>query len=138
MNYHVSMFIKTIEDHARAGEKNRHSVKISQIRCGWISVYWEVQTQSNGCYLFMAKGCEFAKLCQMTDAFEGSIIRCVRRLEELLRQMCRAAKVIRNTDLEQKFSEAIKSIKRDIVFAASLYLWNSFLTVFICIHHALI
>ncbi|CAG2107236.1 unnamed protein product [Medioppia subpectinata] len=69
-----------------------------------------------------AKGSSFAQLCKMTDAFEGSIIRCMRRLEELLRQMCQSAKVIGNTDLENKFSEAIKLIKRDIVFAASLYL----------------
>jgi len=46
----------------------------------------------------------------------------MRRLEEVLRQLCQAAKGIGNTDLENKFSEAIKLIKRDIVFAASLYL----------------
>lgn len=69
-----------------------------------------------------AKGQPFGEICKMTDAFEGSIIRCMRRLEELLRQMCQASKVIGNTDLENKFSEAIKLIKRDIVFAASLYL----------------
>ncbi|KAH9413833.1 Exosome RNA helicase MTR4 [Dermatophagoides pteronyssinus] len=68
------------------------------------------------------KGKSFSEICKMTDAFEGSIIRCMRRLEELLRQMCQASKVIGNTDLENKFSEAIKLIKRDIVFAASLYL----------------
>ena len=33
-----------------------------------------------------------------------------------------AAKNIGNTDLENKFSESIKLLKRDIVFAASLYL----------------
>jgi ATP-dependent RNA helicase DOB1 len=69
-----------------------------------------------------SQGSSFAKLCKMTDAFEGSIIRCMRRLEELLRQMCQAAKVIGNADLENKFAEADKCIKRDIVFAASLYL----------------
>ena len=69
-----------------------------------------------------SKGATFAQLCKMTDAFEGSIIRCMRRLEELLRQMVQAAKVIGNTDLENKFSEADKLIKRDIGFAASLYL----------------
>ena len=69
-----------------------------------------------------SKGSSFASVCKMTDAFEGSIIRCMRRLEELLRQMCQAAKVIGNADLENKFAEADKSIKRDIVFAASLYL----------------
>ena len=35
----------------------------------------------------------------------GSVIRCMRRLEELLRQMCQAAKAIGNTELENKFAE---------------------------------
>lgn len=69
-----------------------------------------------------SKGATFAQICKMTDVFEGSIIRCMRRLEELLREMCCAAKAIGNTDLENKFSEGIKTIKRDIIFAASLYL----------------
>jgi len=68
------------------------------------------------------KGASFSDLCKITDLFEGSIIRSMRRLEELLRQMVQAAKNIGNTELENKFSEAIKLLKRDIVFAASLYL----------------
>lgn len=67
-------------------------------------------------------GTSFIDLCNMTDVFEGSIIRTIRRLEELLRQLCQAAKSIGNAELEQKFSEGIRLIKRDIVFAASLYL----------------
>ncbi|XP_005095875.3 exosome RNA helicase MTR4 [Aplysia californica] len=67
-------------------------------------------------------GCTFAHICQMTDVFEGSVIRCMRRLEETLRQMVQASKAIGNTELENKFAEAIRQIKRDIVFAASLYL----------------
>ena len=35
----------------------------------------------------------------------GSIVRCMRRLEELLRQMCCAAKAIGNSELEAKFTE---------------------------------
>ncbi|XP_036382027.1 exosome RNA helicase MTR4 [Megalops cyprinoides] len=69
-----------------------------------------------------ANGSSFSQICKMTDVFEGSIIRCMRRLEELLRQMCQAAKAIGNTELENKFAEGITKIKRDIVFAASLYL----------------
>eukprot|EP00121_Abeoforma_whisleri_P004566 Awhi_evm1s4126 len=57
----------------------------------------------------------------MTNIFEGSIIRCMRREEELLRQMSNAAKAIGNTELENKFAEGNTKIKRDIVFAASLY-----------------
>ena len=36
--------------------------------------------------------------------------------------MCQAAKAIGNTELENKFADSIVKIKRDIVFAASLYL----------------
>lgn len=69
-----------------------------------------------------SKGASFAEVCKQSDAYEGSIIRCMRRLEELLRQMCQASRVIGNTELENKFSEAIALIKRDIVFAGSLYI----------------
>lgn len=37
----------------------------------------------------------------------GSIIRCMRRLEELLREMCHAAKAIGNTELENIFAAGI-------------------------------
>eukprot|EP00823_Brevimastigomonas_motovehiculus_P002489 TRINITY_DN1514_c0_g1_i1.p1 TRINITY_DN1514_c0_g1~~TRINITY_DN1514_c0_g1_i1.p1 ORF type:complete len:630 (-),score=112.30 TRINITY_DN1514_c0_g1_i1:78-1967(-) len=68
------------------------------------------------------KGARFAEICKMTDIFEGTIIRCMRRLEELLRQFVQAAKSIGNTELELKFLTGIEQLKRDIVFAASLYL----------------
>jgi superfamily II RNA helicase len=67
-------------------------------------------------------GAKFADITKMTDAFEGTIIRVIRRLEELLRQFASAAKSVGNTDLEKKFLAAIEKLKRDIVFAASLYL----------------
>lgn len=69
-----------------------------------------------------SSGSKFIDVCKLTDIFEGSIIRAVRRLEELLRQMCSAAKSIGNVELEKKFAEGITRIKRDIIFAASLYL----------------
>jgi ATP-dependent RNA helicase DOB1 len=91
--------------------------------------------------LAWCKGATFAQICKMTDIFEGiialsflflqhkyficflgSIIRCMRRLEEALRQCVQAAKTIGNAELEAKFAEGIRLIKRDIVFAASLYL----------------
>jgi len=69
-----------------------------------------------------SEGAKFIEICKMTDIFEGSVIRCMRRLEELLRQLQSASKAIGNTELEDKFAEAIVKIKRDIVFAVSLYL----------------
>ncbi|KAG5458922.1 MAG: NUC185 domain-containing protein [Olpidium bornovanus] len=67
-------------------------------------------------------GAPFSSICKMTDIFEGSIIRNFRRLDELLCQMSSTAKAIGNGPLENKFTAGIAKIKRDIVFAASLYL----------------
>lgn len=58
----------------------------------------------------------------MTNAYEGSLIRLFRRLEELLRQMAQAGKVMGSDDLSKKFEESLNKIKRDIVAAQSLYL----------------
>jgi ATP-dependent RNA helicase DOB1 len=59
---------------------------------------------------------------KMTDVYEGSLIRVFRRLEEALRQMAQAAKVMGNDELEKKFEESLTKVKRDIVAAQSLYL----------------
>lgn len=58
----------------------------------------------------------------MTDVYEGSLIRLFRRLEELLRQMAQAGKVMGSDELAGKFEEALTKIRRDIVAAQSLYL----------------
>ena len=52
----------------------------------------------------------------------GSLVRAIRRLEELLRQVSSALKLIGDTTLAEKFDTAIEKIKRDIIFAASLFL----------------
>lgn len=59
---------------------------------------------------------------KMTDVYEGSLIRLYRRLEELLRQMAQASKVMGSPDLEKKFEDALTKVRRDIVAAQSLYL----------------
>jgi ATP-dependent RNA helicase DOB1 len=69
-----------------------------------------------------ADGATFSEIMQKTEIYEGSIIRVMRRLEELLRQLCMAAKAIGNIELENTFASGITKIKRDIIFAASLYL----------------
>ncbi|EDK46983.1 ATP-dependent RNA helicase DOB1 [Lodderomyces elongisporus NRRL YB-4239] len=69
-----------------------------------------------------ANGSSFAQLCKLTPIFEGSLIRAFRRLEELIRQLVQSAKVIGDSELEEKFEELRKLISRDIVSAGSLYL----------------
>ena len=69
-----------------------------------------------------ANGSTFASLTKMCDLFEGSIIRAIRRLSELLDEIMSAAKAIGNEELFSKLEEGAKLIRRDIVFAASLYI----------------
>ncbi|KAG9246542.1 rRNA-processing arch domain-containing protein [Calycina marina] len=69
-----------------------------------------------------AEGKGFAEICKMTEVYEGSLIRIFRRLEELIRQMGNAAKVMGSDDLGHKFEASLLKIKRDIVAAQSLYL----------------
>jgi ATP-dependent RNA helicase DOB1 len=68
------------------------------------------------------RGAKFADLYKQTDVFEGSLVRAIRRLEELLRQVAAALRTIGDASLAERFDAAIGRIKRDIVFAASLYL----------------
>ena len=59
---------------------------------------------------------------KMSNAYEGSLIRLFRRLEELLRQMAEAAKVMGSDELREKFETSLAKIRRDIVSFNSLYL----------------
>ncbi|GAB0496019.1 hypothetical protein MMPV_007329 [Pyropia vietnamensis] len=68
-------------------------------------------------------GASFDDICANTTLFEGSIIRCFRRLEELLRQLVSATKSIGNEELETLFTNAAALLKRSgVAFAASLYI----------------
>ncbi|XP_075083986.1 DExH-box ATP-dependent RNA helicase DExH10-like [Nicotiana tabacum] len=69
-----------------------------------------------------SKGASFAEVIQMTDIFEGSIIRLVRRLDEFLNQLKAAAHAVGDVALENKFGAASESLRRGIMFANSLYL----------------
>ncbi len=62
------------------------------------------------------------QICKMTDIFEGSIIRSVRRMDELMQQLVSAAKVLGDERLAARIEEANLLIRRDIMFAASLYI----------------
>ncbi|KAH9178867.1 antiviral helicase [Lactarius sanguifluus] len=68
-----------------------------------------------------AKGMPFNQLTALTDVAEGTIVRVITRLDETCREVRDAARVIGDAGLMKKMEEAQMKIKRDIVFAASLY-----------------
>ncbi|KAJ6801777.1 DExH-box ATP-dependent RNA helicase DExH10 [Iris pallida] len=69
-----------------------------------------------------SRGATFAEVIEMTDIFEGSIIRLSRRLDEFLNQLRGAAQAVGEAELEKKFEAATESLRRGIMFANSLYL----------------
>ncbi|KDO16499.1 hypothetical protein SPRG_17981 [Saprolegnia parasitica CBS 223.65] len=69
-----------------------------------------------------SRGMPFKSICELTDVPEGSIVRCITRLDEVCREVRNAARVIGDPRLYRKMEIASESIKRDVVFAGSLYL----------------
>ncbi|MCD7463271.1 Antiviral helicase ski2 [Datura stramonium] len=69
-----------------------------------------------------AKGTPFAEICELTDVPEGVIVRTIVRLDETCREFRNAAAIMGNSALYKKMETASNVIKRDIVFAASLYI----------------
>ncbi|GJE86219.1 antiviral helicase [Phanerochaete sordida] len=92
------------EAHKVPGEEFR------QLKFGLVEVVYE-----------WAKGMPFEQITELTDVAEGTIVRCITRLDETCREVRDAARVIGDAELFKKMEEAQLKIKRDIVFAASLY-----------------
>ena len=69
-----------------------------------------------------AMGKTFAEICELTPVMEGSIVRTILRLDEQCRMVRNAARVMGNVTLFEKLEKASELIKRDVIFAGSLYL----------------
>ncbi|KAG2427509.1 hypothetical protein HYH02_014555, partial [Chlamydomonas schloesseri] len=80
------------------------------LHCGLMEVVYE-----------WARGTPFAAITQLTDVMEGSIVRAMVRLDGACRELQDAARVMGNTALFQLMAAASAAIKRDVIFAASLY-----------------
>ncbi|EIW64030.1 antiviral helicase [Trametes versicolor FP-101664 SS1] len=93
--------------------QERHKVpgeEFRALKAGLVEVVYE-----------WAKGMPFEQITELTDVAEGTIVRCITRLDETCREVRDAARVIGDAELFKKMEEAQIKIKRDIVFAASLY-----------------
>jgi antiviral helicase SKI2 len=63
----------------------------------------------------------FATIKKLTEEQEGIIVRTIQRLDETCSNLKDAAKIIGDTVLESKMEQCSTLIRRDIVFAGSLY-----------------
>eukprot|EP00112_Aurelia_sp_Birch-Aquarium-sp1_P007962 Seg187.3 transcript_id=Seg187.3/GoldUCD/mRNA.D3Y31 product="Helicase SKI2W" protein_id=Seg187.3/GoldUCD/D3Y31 len=83
---------------------------IASFRFGLVQVVYE-----------WARGMPFKEITELTDISEGIIVRCIQRLDETCRDVKNAARIIGDPDLVDKMEKGSSLIKRDIVFAGSLY-----------------
>jgi antiviral helicase SKI2 len=83
---------------------------VEQFKFGLVEVVYE-----------WAQGKPFANIMNLTEVQEGLIVRTIQRLDEMLKDVKDAARIIGDPTLKKKMEEASECIKRDIVFAASLY-----------------
>ena len=58
----------------------------------------------------------FEQITDLTDVAEGTIVRCITRLDETCREVRDAARVIGDAELFKKMEEAQLKIKRDSKF----------------------
>ncbi|KAG0710204.1 Helicase SKI2W [Chionoecetes opilio] len=68
-----------------------------------------------------ACGMPFNKIMELTDVQEGITVKCIQRLDEVLKDVKNAAHIIGDPNLREKMEAASAAIKRDIVFTPSLY-----------------
>jgi len=68
-----------------------------------------------------AQGYDFIEVMKESTIPEGALVRIILMTNELLRSLSTASKLIGNVKLVQKFDDASETIKRDIIFASSLY-----------------
>ncbi|KAJ2786403.1 Antiviral helicase ski2 [Coemansia interrupta] len=68
-----------------------------------------------------ARGMSFVNIAALTDTQEGVIVRCIMRIADVLNNVSTAAVVVGDMELKLKLQTASELIRRDIVFAASLY-----------------
>lgn len=92
-------------------------VCVSQIHSIYIS---NTPFNSFWCWCFFLSQ-PFAEIAELTDVQEGTIVRCIQRLDEVLKEVRQAARIVGDSVLGSKMEKASLAIRRDIVFTASLY-----------------
>ncbi|KAK4684130.1 ATP-dependent RNA helicase DOB1, partial [Tremellales sp. Uapishka_1] len=115
----LSAPLRVMQETARRIAKVSNESKIAVVEDEYVQSF---KVEMMDAVLQWCKGAKFSEICKLTDVFEGSIIRCFRRLQELLRQMAQAAHAIGNTELEEKFNKSLEMLERPntVVFNPSL------------------
>ncbi|KIP11280.1 hypothetical protein PHLGIDRAFT_489254 [Phlebiopsis gigantea 11061_1 CR5-6] len=113
--------LRTMQEYARRIAKVSQESKLPLVEEEYVQSF---KVELMDAVVQWCRGASFSEICKLTDQFEGSLIRVFRRLQELIRQMSQAAKVIGNSELQEKFDKASEMLERpnSVIFCSSLYL----------------
>nr|KAF6363628.1 Ski2 like RNA helicase [Pipistrellus kuhlii] len=96
-----------------------------QVACGLNQTVEEFVGELNfglvGVVYEWARGMPFSELAGLSGTPEGLVVRCIQRLAEMCRSLRGAARLVGEPVLGAKMETAATLLRRDIVFAASLY-----------------
>ncbi|KAK1327494.1 hypothetical protein QTO34_012996 [Cnephaeus nilssonii] len=96
-----------------------------QVACGLSQTVEEFVGELNfglvGVVYEWARGMPFSELAGLSGTPEGLVVRCIQRLAEMCRSLRGAARLVGEPVLGAKMETAATLLRRDIVFAASLY-----------------
>ncbi|XP_016070813.1 PREDICTED: helicase SKI2W isoform X2 [Miniopterus natalensis] len=96
-----------------------------QVACGLNQTVEEFVGELNfglvGVVYEWAQGMPFSELAGLSGTPEGLVVRCIQRLAEMCRSLRGAARLVGEPVLGAKMETAATLLRRDIVFAASLY-----------------
>lgn len=107
----VAEKVNQIQEHYQVLYFNEGNDFESQPRFGLMEVCYE-----------WARGMSFNRITDLTDVLEGSIVRTIIRLDEVLRECRGAARVVGDSSMYTKMEECQNLIRRNIVFCPSLYM----------------
>ena len=82
----------------------------------------EVSVELLPSVLAWAHGASFEKAWLLSPStFEGTLVRSLRQLDELLKQSAEAADALGDAALKERFEAGSKAVHRGIAFSSSLY-----------------
>ncbi|PAV90718.1 hypothetical protein WR25_05499 [Diploscapter pachys] len=114
-----SIFVELQEICQEQSKKIDEAVKA--VKANIVAPRDEIQYELMEVVYEWAMGKPFAEIMEITDCQEGQIVRCIQRLGEVVKDVRNAARIVGDPTLFEKMEEVSAAIKRDIVFAASLY-----------------
>ncbi|CAJ0587667.1 unnamed protein product, partial [Mesorhabditis spiculigera] len=119
LNHQMPIFVELMRDVLNTQDRIQANARVARLNLEEVGD--ELRFDLMEVVYLWARGESFAAIMEKTDCQEGLIVRCIQRLGEVCKDVRNAARIVGDPALFEKMEQVSSAIKRDIVFAASLY-----------------